>query len=147
MCAFFRTELLLTEAIDTWLREPAIHRDFEMLRAVAEHLQNLTRDREFINGINYPDLRTSLKNSNAKPLDEFDEEAQLAASRTAWQVQDFEDAYGSLNDSLFSLLALSFVASGCSREQILETLGDKSWATKHEILTRWGWALNSTLSD
>ena len=141
MCAFFRTEVLLTEAIDSWLREPAIHQDFELLHAVNEHLQNLTRDREVIAGINYPDLRTSLEGWNAKPLEEFDEEAQIAASRAAWQVQDFEDAYGSLNDSFFSLLALSFVSAGCSREKILETLEHKSWATKHEILTRWGWAL------
>src|SRR4051812_35416051 len=117
MCALFRTEVILAHAIDTCLREPGTHQNFEMLRAACAHLQSLTRDREFISGIDYPSLRASLKRWNVKPLDEFNEEEEVAASRTAWQVQAFEDAYGSLNDSLFSLLALGFVASGCSREK------------------------------
>jgi hypothetical protein len=57
----------------------------------------------------------------------------------AWQVENYSEAYGLLNDCFFSLVALGFFNSGACREDILASLKGQSWATKHEILTRWGW--------
>ncbi len=55
------------------------------------------------------------------------------------QLDRYMDTYSLLNDSFFSLAALGFFSAGLLREQIMETLERQSWATKHEILARWGW--------
>lgn len=39
----------------------------------------------------------------------------------------------------FELLALGFLACGYSREQIVESLGDREWFVRHEVLVRWAW--------
>jgi hypothetical protein len=55
------------------------------------------------------------------------------------QLDRYITTYDLLNDSFFSLIALGFLSSGLRRGQLIEILNKQSWATKHEILARWGW--------
>jgi len=55
------------------------------------------------------------------------------------QLESYRTTYDLLNDSFFSLAALGFFASRLNRGQLMEVLDGQSWATKHEILARWGW--------
>lgn len=67
---------------------------------------------------------------------------RASACRTEHLVlHEYPAAYRLLNSSFFSLVALRFLSFGLAREEILRELADQSWATKHEVLTRWGWML------
>lgn len=57
----------------------------------------------------------------------------------AGQLERYITTYDLLNDRFFSLAALGFFASRLNRRQLMEILDGQSWATKHEILARWGW--------
>lgn len=61
------------------------------------------------------------------------------AKRVAWLLESYEKGYNRLVESFLSLVALGFVNTDRSRDEILSALTDQSWSTKHEVLTRWGW--------
>lgn len=141
----FRTELLLAQAMDLDLLRPLTTvlalDQAEPAQAASRHLRHLTSHRGFLQDINYPKLRAELRDWNARDDEDLTEEESERLSYVAWQVNAYEQTYGLLNDSFFSLVALGFSSSCASREHVLSALHNQSWATKHEVLTRWGWML------
>lgn len=145
MATALRAELPLAGALPLELLRPLTEvlpsGDADLARAEETFLSHLSRHREFLESIDYPRTRAELVALNRRDYEGFGVKEARRASRLAWQVDSYETTYGFLSDSFFSLVALRFVASGILREEILEFLRGRSWSTKHEVLTRWGWML------
>lgn len=117
-------------------------KDTHMYQAASYHLERLARSLDFVRETDYAARLVELNELGYR----LKHDRRLRTMETAkslryleWQVQNYRDSYGLINESFFSLVALGLVASGACHEEILDLLRDQSWATKHEILARWGW--------
>lgn len=113
--------------------------DSALRQAASGHFQHLADHTDFLQGVDYSATLAELHASVQQDVEEMSADDARRGSFVAWQVQAYEDTSVLLNESFFSLVALGLLASGASREEILVLLNEQSWATKHEILTRWGW--------
>lgn len=119
--------------------------DLDLAAARDSHWRSFEEQERYIRETDYQaslaEYRASLPHlSSMDALRRITEDERDAALRLEHLVLgDFEGSYRLLNSSFFSLLALQFLHLETSLDQILARLGDQSWATRHEVLTRWGW--------
>jgi hypothetical protein len=145
MCGF-RVELLHAESLplhllDT-LKEVFESSDPVVRKAAKFHRDQLAKHCEFISGQDYSRLLTEwdywieLFKNRHRLRQRLDPNRYLSLGS---QIEAYEKTYSLLNERFFSLVAIGLFSAGSSREDVVNFLNEQSWATKHEILTRWGW--------
>jgi hypothetical protein len=142
----FRVELIPAKALPLHLLHSLVavasSSDPLKLRAATSHLRQLADHLDFIRSIDYAVITAEASHLLGLFKNRKTEHNSLEGDTffdLGWKIQSFEDTCGLVNDSFFSLVAIGFLASDLSREEIVHRLKGQSWATKHEILTRWGW--------
>lgn len=141
-----RVELLHFERLPRHLLGGAAERR-ALARARASHLRCLNQQEEFLQQADFPAALVEYKGWLSRMAREsafarLSDDDRPSACRTEHLVlSEYPAAYRLLNSSFFSLVALRFLSFGLAREEILRELAGQSWATKHEVLTRWGWML------
>lgn len=142
----FRVELLHATALPRHLLHSLTAAfssdDPVVLRAASIHIGHLADHLEFLRGIDYSQKHADLVYWNSLGWQDWrnvDPDGVDKATYIAWQVDAYESTYGLLNEAFFSLVALGFLTAGTNRQEILAILVGQSWATKHEVLARWGW--------
>lgn len=141
-----RTSLLLSCSCDeqffpseSELRTPERFRE----REAAEELRNnYFQSRQYVETNDY--LGAMRRLSKINELLDFDFTADDLSEEFAYNddleiCTQYSWAYERMNDSFYSLAALRFFLRHRDRYAVLRCLRDADWATKNEILTRWGW--------
>lgn len=142
----FRVELLHARALPRHLLHSLTavfsSDDHVVLRAASTHLHHLADHLEFLRGIDYSQKHAELVDWNSRDWQDWrnmSSDETDRASYVAWEIDAYASTYGLLNEAFFSLVALGFLTAGTNRQGILTALDGQSWATKHEVLARWGW--------
>ncbi|HEX5720254.1 MAG TPA: hypothetical protein VF179_29130 [Thermoanaerobaculia bacterium] len=142
----FRVELLHAEALPLRLLD-SLNAVFEssdpLVRKAAEsHRIQLEKHLEFIHSLDYGALTAEwdywigLFKNRHRNRQRLDPKKYLSLGN---QIESFEGAYMLLNARFFSLVALGLFDARTSQDEVDNFLDGQSWATKHEVLTRWGW--------
>lgn len=145
----FRVEILHPRRMPWWLLrplttllscdEPDARMKSHLLKSASAHLGDLSANLEELAAADYAERLAELLawiGEHPKP-----KTIEVARHSTflAWKLDRYEEACIYLNESFFSLVAFAFLAAGLERKEIPVRLQDQSWATKHEVLGRWGW--------
>jgi hypothetical protein len=142
-----RVELLHARALPwSLLNLPLVfsHEDPLVRKAASSHLRHIADHLHFLATVDLSKLLAEWEHWQDlfKRRFEIGVRSRIDADRFLFveqQLGRYVDTYGLLNDSFFNLIAIGFFSANLLWEEIVDRLDKQSWATKHEILTRWGW--------